>query len=91
MSEVKVNVQEFVWTEKYRPQTLDDVIIPDEFKQILRGFIDQGRIPNLLLSGGPGIGKCVGYDTEIIVKIDQDFLDRLNSIGVEYQLVDVQE
>jgi replication factor C small subunit len=56
-SEVKMNPNEWLWVEKYRPTTLDEVIAPDEIKNVFQGIIDSGQIPNLLLSGSAGIGK----------------------------------
>lgn len=57
MSEVKIDPREWLWVERYRPNTLDQIIVPDETKDIFRGIISEGRIPNLLLSGTAGIGK----------------------------------
>jgi DNA polymerase III delta prime subunit len=48
---------EFLLTEKYRPQVIDDCILPDETKKTFKEFVDKGEIPNLLLAGPPGIGK----------------------------------
>ena len=48
---------EFVWTEKYRPQTIDDCILPERTKKTFKDFLKQGEVPNLLLSGPPGCGK----------------------------------
>lgn len=48
---------EFLWVEKYRPQTIDDCILPDALRDQLLAIVEQGELPNLLLSGGPGIGK----------------------------------
>lgn len=47
-----------LWTEKYRPNTVDGYVFRDEGqkKQILT-WIKEGSIPHLLLSGSPGIGK----------------------------------
>ena len=50
-------MNDFLWVEKYRPQTIDECILPEETKEIFRGFVEQGEIPNLLLSGTAGIGK----------------------------------
>ena len=47
----------FLWVEKYRPDTIDDCIIMEESKEIFKGFLNRGEIPNLLLAGPPGIGK----------------------------------
>lgn len=51
------DVDEFLWVEKYRPQKIDDCILPESIKAVARGYVEQGRIPTLLLSGGAGMGK----------------------------------
>jgi len=48
---------EFLLTEKYRPQVIDDCILPDDTKKTFKEFVEKGEIPNLLLAGPPGIGK----------------------------------
>lgn len=48
---------QFVWTERYRPQTIEDCILPTSIKTTLSDMIKQGELPNLLLSGPPGSGK----------------------------------
>ena len=50
-------LNEFLWVEKYRPNKLDDVILPAETKKIFKQFVEQGNIPNLLLTGSAGVGK----------------------------------
>ena len=50
-------LEEFLWVEKYRPKTINDCILPERLKETFNSFIAQGNIPNLLLTGGPGIGK----------------------------------
>ena len=50
-------MQEFLWVEKYRPNRLEDCILPDELKNTFQQFINQENIPNLLLSGSAGVGK----------------------------------
>ena len=47
----------FLWVEKYRPQSIDECILPDSTKEIFKGFLQQGEIPNLLLAGSAGVGK----------------------------------
>ena len=49
--------KEFLWVEKYRPKTIDDCILPESSKKSFQGFLKQGEIPNLLLSGSAGVGK----------------------------------
>ena len=48
---------EFLYVEKYRPQVIDDCILPDDTKKTFKEFVAKGEIPNLLLAGPPGIGK----------------------------------
>jgi len=49
--------QHFLWVEKYRPRTVDECILPQALKTTFNDFAVQDKIPNLLLSGGPGVGK----------------------------------
>jgi len=48
---------EFLFVEKYRPKVIEDCILPDDIKKTFKEFVEKGEIPNLLLSGPPGIGK----------------------------------
>ena len=41
---------DFLWVEKYRPKVIEDCILPTDVKSTFKGFVDQGEIPNLLLS-----------------------------------------
>jgi DNA polymerase III delta prime subunit len=50
-------MKDFLWVELYRPKTVRDTILPTQLKQTFQQFVDQDNIPNLLLSGGPGVGK----------------------------------
>lgn len=57
MNEELVRAEEFIWPQKYRPQKVDDCILPSEIKDVFKGFIKQGSLPNLLLYGQAGTGK----------------------------------
>ncbi len=48
---------DFLWVEEYRPQTIDDCILPQSLKTLFQSFIKKGELSNLLLSGTPGVGK----------------------------------
>lgn len=50
-------LDEFLWTERYRPKTISDTILPEALKTTFQEFVNQGSIPNLLLSGSAGCGK----------------------------------
>ena len=58
-------MSDFIWVEKYRPTTIDECILPKSIKQTFQDFVDRGEIPNMLLSGPPGIGK--DYSSKSIV------------------------
>jgi DNA polymerase III delta prime subunit len=47
----------FLWVEKYRPQTIEDCILPDATKATFKEFLKKGEVPNLLLCGTAGTGK----------------------------------
>ena len=46
-----------LWVEKYRPSKISECILTDDLKKTFQTFVDEGKIPNLLLTGGPGVGK----------------------------------
>ena len=80
---------EFLWVEKYRPKTIEDCILPDATKKTFADFVEKGEIPNLLLSGPPGIGKTtvakalchqLGVDYYVINGSDEGrFLDTVRN------------
>tara|TARA_B100001179_G_C18530526_1_gene376851 strand:+ start:40 stop:981 length:942 start_codon:yes stop_codon:yes gene_type:complete len=49
--------ESFLWVEKYRPKTIEECILPDRIKTLFQQISLEGRIPNMILSGGPGMGK----------------------------------
>ena len=82
---MKINENEFIWVEKYRPQTLEDILLPESVKSIFKGYIDSNEIPNLLLtSTSPGLGKT--SIAKILVKdtnADMMFLNGNLDTGVD--------
>ena len=50
-------METFLWVEKYRPTKISDCILPDELKKTFDMFVQDKHIPNMILSGGPGVGK----------------------------------
>jgi len=50
-------MSDFIWVEKYRPTTIEECILPESIKKTFQDFLTAGEIPNMLLSGPPGIGK----------------------------------
>jgi replication factor C small subunit len=57
-----------IWVEKYRPQTIDDLIFPEKYKNKFKEYIKNGTLPNIGLFGTiPGSGK-----TSIATSIKND-------------------
>ena len=52
-----VNENDFLWVQKYRPQTIDECILPVQLKQHLTGIVTAGKVPNMIFTGTAGSGK----------------------------------
>ena len=48
---------EYLWVEKYRPQTIDDTILPKKLKQTFQKIVEGGELPNMIFTGTAGLGK----------------------------------
>jgi len=46
-----------MWSEKYRPNKLEDLVLSDDDRKIMEKFIKNDEIPNLLFYGNAGTGK----------------------------------
>jgi DNA polymerase III delta prime subunit len=46
-----------LWVEKYRPQTIEECVLPDRLKSIFQEFVNNGEFPHLILAGSSGTGK----------------------------------
>jgi DNA polymerase III delta prime subunit len=71
----KINTNEFLYVEKYRPQTVDDLIAPVDVRERIKAWIEtDGQIPNLgFFSNNPGTGKS-SIAKSILKDLDADFL-----------------
>ena len=67
--------EQFLWVEKYRPQKIDDCVLPQALKDTFKQYITQGELPSFLFSGTAGVGK-----TTVAKAL-------CNEIGAEYILV----
>jgi DNA polymerase III delta prime subunit len=77
-------MEHLLWTEKYRPKTIEDCILPERLKKPFQEYVNQKNIPNLLLAGGAGVGKTtvakalcneVGCDYLVINGSDESGID----------------
>ena len=66
----KQHIKSVLFTEKYRPRKMEDMILPDRLaSRFKNGLQDLNRI--LLHSDGPGTGKCVLDNTLITIRNKQ--------------------
>jgi len=81
----KIDQNQYIWSEKYRPQTIDDMIMPEEMRQKFKGYIKEGRFPHLLLSSvNPGLGKT-SIVNAIVKDLDADlkFINGSGDAGID--------
>ena len=50
-------MEQFLWVEEYRPRDIESCVLPKSLKKSLQSFVDKEMLPNLIFSGGPGVGK----------------------------------
>ena len=77
-------MEHLLWTEKYRPKTIEDCILPERLKKPFQEYVNSNQIPNLLLCGGAGVGKTtvakamceeIGCDVMVINGSDESGID----------------
>jgi DNA polymerase III delta prime subunit len=77
-------VKHLLWTEIYRPQSIEECILPERLKRPFQEYVNQKNIPNLLLHGGAGVGKTtvakamcneIGCDFMVINGSDESGID----------------
>ena len=77
-------MNEVLWVEKFRPRTIAECILPQEYKDTFQQYVNRKEIPHLILCGGPGVGKTtvakalceeVGCDYLMINGSDESGID----------------
>jgi DNA polymerase III delta prime subunit len=88
MSEVSQERKHIVWMEKYRPQTVDECILPQGLKDTFNGIVKTGELPHMLFCGTAGVGKttvakalckALDYDYILINASDDRNIDTLRT------------
>jgi DNA polymerase III delta prime subunit len=64
---------DFLWSQLYRPKTIDQCILPVGLKTTFQQFVDNGTIPNMLLTGRAGVGKTT-VARAMLEQLDCDYM-----------------
>lgn len=71
---MKYNEEDLIWSQRYRPQTVEECILPESIKKIAQTYVDKKEIPNLLLANpSPGVGKTT-LAMAMATEADYDYL-----------------
>ena len=72
---------EVLWVERYRPRVIDDAILPQRTKDTFNKYVSDGSVPNLLLTGGPGVGKTT-VAKAMLEELGCDYIVKNGSLNV---------
>jgi DNA polymerase III delta prime subunit len=75
-----------IWVERYRPTTIQELILPDRIKKELQSFADKKEIPNLLFYSPGGMGKTSAMKA-LISELDMDFIELNGSLDTSIESV----
>lgn len=78
---IEAKQNEVLWVEKYRPANINDTILPEKMKDTFRKFVTDGNVPNLLLTGGPGVGKTT-IAKAMLKELGCDYIVKNGSLNV---------
>ena len=78
---IDAKTNEVLWVEKYRPQKIEDTILSPKLKATFQQFIQDDSVPNLLLTGGPGVGKTT-VAKAMLEEMGCDYIVKNGSLNV---------
>ena len=72
---------EVLWVEAYRPGMIEETILPQKTKEVFKKFVADNSVPNLLLTGGPGMGKTT-IAKAMLNELGCDYIVKNGSLNV---------
>ena len=78
---IDAKANEVLWVERYRPQCIDDTILPEKTKAAFKKFVEDKSIPNLLLTGTAGVGKTT-IAKAMLEELGCDYIVKNGSLNV---------
>ena len=67
------NAKQMLFTEKYRPNKVSEIILPAELKKRFQGFVDSKEFPDTILAGSAGTGKTTAV-MAVLEEIGCDYI-----------------
>ena len=68
--------------EKYRPATLEDIVLSDKNRKYFEDIRRKQEIPHLMFAGSPGIGKCLDYDEVLAVYVTKETKEKMEKMDL---------
>jgi DNA polymerase III delta prime subunit len=72
-------MKEFLFVEKYRPQIIEDCVLPKSLKNTFQSIVDTGELVNMMFTGSAGVGK-----TTVARAL-------CNELGLDYMIINGSE
>ena len=76
MSEIRDD--QFLWCEKYRPQKIDDCVLPESLKKTFKEYVSKGQLPTFLFCGTAGVGKST-VAKALCAEVGADWINQAES------------
>ncbi len=83
----KRQYDDFVWELKFRPETLDQIVLPERLIKYMNKIKSTGKLPNMLLYGPSGGGKTT---TAFALAHDMDLSAYYVNLSLDTSISDVR-
>jgi DNA polymerase III delta prime subunit len=87
MGLVQKQYDDFIWELKYRPPTLDQIILPDSLLKLFSKVKSIGKLPNMLFTGPAGTGKTT---TAFVLADEMDLSAMYMNMSLDTKIDDIR-